>query len=132
MAGFSALIGAAFLGFAAAFLLALPWLKGTIFAGLAPVVWPVAIFQGALAAAGPLAEACALYRRQTALPLIHLAALAGSGLALRAAWAAGPIAGLAVLALAAVVRTAAIGERLRALSLHARRETDRIRIEALP
>jgi hypothetical protein len=132
LAGFSALVGAAFLGLAAAFILALPWLRDTIFAGLAPVVWPVAAFQGALAAAGPLAEACALYRRQTVLTLIHLAALAGAGLSLLAASAAGPTAGLVLLALAAVARAAAIAERLRALSLHARRETDRIRIEALP
>jgi hypothetical protein len=132
MAGFSGLIGIAYAGFAGAFLLALPWLKGTIFESLAPVVWPVAIFQGALAAAGPLAEACALYRRQTALTLIHLATLASSGLGLLAASAAGPMAGLAVLALAAAARAVAIGERLRALSLDARRETDRIQIEALP
>jgi hypothetical protein len=132
MAGFAALIGAAFLGSAVAFLLAVPWLEGTIFASLAPIVWPVAVFQGALAVAGPLAEACALYRRQTALALIHLAALAGSGFALLAAWVAGPMAGLTLLALAAIVRTAAVGERLRALSRHARQETDRIRIEALP
>ena len=39
---------------------------------------------------------------------------------------------LAVLALAAAARAVAIGERLRALSLDARRETDRIQIEALP
>jgi hypothetical protein len=132
MAGFAALIGAAFFALAAAFLLAMPWLKGTIFANLAPIIWPVAIFQGALAVAGPLAETCALYRHQTALTLIHLAALAASGFALLAAWAAGPTAGLILLALVAIARTAAIGERLRALSLHARQETDRIRIEALP
>jgi hypothetical protein len=132
MAGFSGLIGIAYAGFAGAFLLALPWLKGTIFESLAPIVWPVAVFQGALAAAGPLAEACALYHRQTALTLIHLAALAGGGLGLLAASAAGPMAGLAVLALAAAARAVAIGERLRALSLDARRETDRMRIETLP
>ena len=120
MAALFRLIGAAYAALALAFLAALPWLKDTIFGGLAPVVVPVAIFQGALTVAGPLAEACALYRRQTALTLIHLAALGASGLGLAVAWLAGPIAGLALLALAAVVRTVAIGERLRALSIGAR------------
>jgi hypothetical protein len=132
MAGFSGLIGAGYLALALAFLLALPWLNGTIFGGLAPVILPVAIFQGALTVAGPLAEACALYRRQTALTLIHLAALAASGLALAVAWAAGPITGLALLALAAVLRTVAIGERLRALSIDNREAAARTRIDALP
>jgi hypothetical protein len=132
MAGFSGLIGAAYAAPALAFFAALPWLEDTIFGGLAPVVVPVAIFQGALTVAGPLAEACALYRRQTALTLIHLAALGASGLALPVAWLAGPTAGLAFLALAAAARTVAIGERLRALSIGAREEIARTRIEALP
>ena len=96
MAGFSGLVSAAYAALALAFFAALPWLKDTIFGGLAPVVVPVAIFQGALTVAGPLAEACALYRRQTALTLIHLAALGASGLALAVASLAGPIAGLAL------------------------------------
>jgi hypothetical protein len=132
MAGFSGLVGAAYAALALAFFAALPWLKDTIFGGLAPVVVPVAIFQGALTVAGPLAEACALYRRQTALTLIHLAALGASGLGLVVAWLAGPITGLALLALAAVARTVAIGERLRTLSIGAREEIARTRIEALP
>lgn len=95
---------------------AVPWLGATGLAHLGPVIAPVAAFQAGAALAAPIAEAASLHRDQRRLALINLAGLGGAALAALAGFWSGAPAALAILAAASLIRGAAIGLELRALT----------------
>ncbi|WP_227383386.1 oligosaccharide flippase family protein [Microvirga rosea] len=110
-------VGLGFLAMAAALLVADPYLAGTKFAGLESVLPAIAAFQLFLALGGPLNDACVLFPQQRRLVAIQVLALAGSAVAAVLALAGEPFPALAVLVVAAGVRTVALGELLRKLSV---------------
>jgi hypothetical protein len=116
-------------GMAAGFALADPWLRGTPLGGLTGIVSLVAAFQLFVALAAPLNDSCALYSEQRKLALIHGLAVLGSVLCCLVSLAFSPRLALIALAVISFSRAIALGEMLRKLSLHSRRERARTAVE---
>ncbi|MGO4573008.1 lipopolysaccharide biosynthesis protein [Microvirga sp. 2TAF3] len=112
-----AFIGLGYAAIAGTLILADPLLAGSKLADLIDVVPVVAAFQLFVALAAPLSDSCALYPQQRRLVLIQVLALLGSVVAASFVLMGGPNGALLVLAVASALRTVALSELLRKLSV---------------
>jgi hypothetical protein len=117
MAALAALVGLGYTALAGLFLLAHPYLAGTRLADLSDAVPAIAAFQLFVALAAPLNDSCALYPQQRRLVAVQVMALSGSLGAGALALNGMPGGALLALAAASGLRTLALGELLRKLSV---------------